>query len=122
MGAVHCGCAADCWCKRPIPSTFRWVFPYGVIVPRLRAEYRPGEWNPDGKGLAKREQLTRGLPSASIKVLTEPLSKSQLTHGFLLLFKILSGAGLAAGITVGALLPSRYWLHRFSGLPICLHS
>jgi hypothetical protein len=29
MGAVHCGCAADCWCKRPILSTFRWVFPWG---------------------------------------------------------------------------------------------
>jgi hypothetical protein len=28
MGAVHCGCAADCWCKRPILSTFRWVFPF----------------------------------------------------------------------------------------------
>jgi hypothetical protein len=29
MGAVRCGCAADCWCKRPILSTFRWVFPWG---------------------------------------------------------------------------------------------
>lgn len=28
MGAVQCGCAADCWCKRPVLSTFRWVFPY----------------------------------------------------------------------------------------------
>ena len=29
MGAVSCGCRPDCWCKKPILSTFRWVFPYG---------------------------------------------------------------------------------------------
>ena len=29
MGAVTCGCAADCWCKRPVLGTFRWVFPWG---------------------------------------------------------------------------------------------
>ena len=29
MGAVSCGCGPDCWCKRPVLSTFRWVFPYG---------------------------------------------------------------------------------------------
>lgn len=29
MGAVECGCADDCWCKRPGLSTFRWVFPFG---------------------------------------------------------------------------------------------
>ena len=23
MGAVECGCADDCWCKRPVLSTFR---------------------------------------------------------------------------------------------------
>jgi hypothetical protein len=28
MGAVRCGCAADCWCQRPVLSTFRWVFPW----------------------------------------------------------------------------------------------
>jgi len=28
MGAVRCGCAADCWCHRPVLSTFRWVFPW----------------------------------------------------------------------------------------------
>jgi hypothetical protein len=28
MGAVECGCAEDCWCKRPGLSVFRWVFPY----------------------------------------------------------------------------------------------
>ena len=28
MGAVTCGCSADCWCKRPVLSLFRWVFPY----------------------------------------------------------------------------------------------
>ena len=29
MGAVECGCAGDCECKRPVLSTFRWVFPSG---------------------------------------------------------------------------------------------
>lgn len=29
MGAVHCDCEPDCWCKRPVLSTFRWVFPFG---------------------------------------------------------------------------------------------
>ena len=29
MGAVSCGCGPDCWCKKPVLSTFRWVFPYG---------------------------------------------------------------------------------------------
>ena len=29
MGAVTCGCASDCWCKKPGLSTFRWVFPTG---------------------------------------------------------------------------------------------
>ncbi len=29
MGAVKCGCSADCWCKRPVLSLFRWVFPFG---------------------------------------------------------------------------------------------
>jgi len=28
-GLQRCGCASDCWCKRPVLSTFRWVFPYG---------------------------------------------------------------------------------------------
>ena len=29
MGAVECGCAPGCWCKKPVLSTFRWVFPFG---------------------------------------------------------------------------------------------
>jgi hypothetical protein len=29
MGAVSCGCGPDCWCKKPVLSIFRWVFPYG---------------------------------------------------------------------------------------------
>lgn len=29
MGAVTCGCAPGCWCKQPVLSTFRWVFPVG---------------------------------------------------------------------------------------------
>jgi hypothetical protein len=28
MGAARCGCGADCWCQRPVLSTFRWVFPW----------------------------------------------------------------------------------------------
>jgi hypothetical protein len=28
MGAVRCGCAPTCWCKKPVLSTFRWVFPF----------------------------------------------------------------------------------------------
>jgi hypothetical protein len=28
MGAVRCGCASTRWCKRPVLSTFRWVFPW----------------------------------------------------------------------------------------------
>ena len=28
LGMHRCGCPPDCWCKRPILSTFRWVFPY----------------------------------------------------------------------------------------------
>ncbi|MBA3338308.1 MAG: hypothetical protein H0T54_00865 [Geodermatophilaceae bacterium] len=29
LGVRSCGCSADCWCKRPGLSTFRWAFPYG---------------------------------------------------------------------------------------------
>ena len=29
FGARTCGCAQDCWCKRPGLSLFRWVFPWG---------------------------------------------------------------------------------------------
>ena len=27
MGMVHCACLPDCWCRRPVLSTFRWVVP-----------------------------------------------------------------------------------------------
>jgi hypothetical protein len=27
-GMYPCTCDADCWCKRPGLSLFRWVFPY----------------------------------------------------------------------------------------------
>ena len=27
MGAAQCGCKPDCWCHRPVLSSFRWVFP-----------------------------------------------------------------------------------------------
>jgi hypothetical protein len=33
MGAAECGCSADCWCRRPVLSTFRWVFPFGHRSP-----------------------------------------------------------------------------------------
>jgi len=29
MGMRSCGCADDCWCKKPGLSAFRWVFPRG---------------------------------------------------------------------------------------------
>lgn len=29
MGAVRCECRPECWCKKPVLSTFRWVFPVG---------------------------------------------------------------------------------------------
>ena len=29
MGMRTCGCAANCWCKKPGLSAFRWVFPRG---------------------------------------------------------------------------------------------
>ena len=29
MGMRTCGCAGDCWCKKPGLSAFRWVFPRG---------------------------------------------------------------------------------------------
>ena len=28
QGKTVCGCAADCWCKKPVLSVFRWVFPF----------------------------------------------------------------------------------------------
>jgi hypothetical protein len=28
-GQISCGCAEDCWCKRPGLSLFRWAFPFG---------------------------------------------------------------------------------------------
>jgi hypothetical protein len=33
MGAVECSCSSDCWCRRPVLSTFRWVFPFGHRSP-----------------------------------------------------------------------------------------
>jgi hypothetical protein len=27
MGVVQCACLPECWCKRPVLSTFRWVVP-----------------------------------------------------------------------------------------------
>ena len=29
MGAVQCGCAEGCWCKRPVLGTLRWGIPLG---------------------------------------------------------------------------------------------
>ena len=28
LGVTRCGCAATCWCQRPLLSVFRWVFAY----------------------------------------------------------------------------------------------
>lgn len=28
LGAMRCGCATDCWCRKPGLSLFRWVFPW----------------------------------------------------------------------------------------------
>jgi len=28
-GEIRCGCAKDCWCKRPGLGLFRWVLPLG---------------------------------------------------------------------------------------------
>jgi hypothetical protein len=28
-GRSVCGCDLDCWCKKPVLSVFRWVFPFG---------------------------------------------------------------------------------------------
>ena len=28
LGVRKCGCAQDCWCRRPSLSAFRWVFPW----------------------------------------------------------------------------------------------
>lgn len=38
MGAVECGCSDDCWCQRPVLSTFRWVFPWGHRPPAQHPE------------------------------------------------------------------------------------
>lgn len=27
-GARRCHCAANCWCRRPVISLFRWVLPW----------------------------------------------------------------------------------------------
>lgn len=35
MRAVRCPCRPDCWCKKPVLSIFRWVFPVGH---RLKAD------------------------------------------------------------------------------------
>lgn len=31
-GSVVCGCSNECWCRRPGPSLFRWVAPFGHRV------------------------------------------------------------------------------------------
>jgi hypothetical protein len=29
VGAVRCQCRSDCWCKKPVLSSVRWVLPVG---------------------------------------------------------------------------------------------
>jgi hypothetical protein len=41
MGAVRCDCAADCWCKKPGLSTFRWVAPFGHRLAAAAADVAP---------------------------------------------------------------------------------
>ncbi len=33
-GSMTCACQADCWCKRPGLSVFRWVLPFGHSMGR----------------------------------------------------------------------------------------
>jgi hypothetical protein len=33
QGRSVCGCSANCWCKKPVLSVFRWVFPIGHSGP-----------------------------------------------------------------------------------------
>ncbi len=33
QGRSVCGCSPDCWCKKPVLSVFRWVFPFGHSGP-----------------------------------------------------------------------------------------
>ncbi len=28
-GLHRCGCSSSCWCRKPVLSAFRWVFPVG---------------------------------------------------------------------------------------------
>ncbi|CAI9418142.1 hypothetical protein HIDPHFAB_03196 [Nocardioides sp. T2.26MG-1] len=37
-GMMTCGCADDCWCKRPGLSPFRWVFPWRHRGPHTAQE------------------------------------------------------------------------------------
>ncbi|MDQ4065575.1 MAG: hypothetical protein M3161_05960 [Actinomycetota bacterium] len=32
QGDLVCDCEPECWCKRPGPSLFRWVFPFGHTI------------------------------------------------------------------------------------------
>lgn len=41
-GAMRCGCADDCWCRRPGLSLFRWVFPWRHRI------HHASEAQPDG--------------------------------------------------------------------------
>jgi hypothetical protein len=46
-GAMYrCGCQADCWCKKPGLTLFRWVFPYGHRIDRAAPPPPPPTaWN-----------------------------------------------------------------------------
>ena len=46
FGAMRCGCAANCWCRRPALSLFRWVFPWGHRPARTTEE--KAELDPSG--------------------------------------------------------------------------
>ena len=42
MGATRCSCDRNCWCKKPVLSTFRWVFPFGHKAPTEQMDAVPG--------------------------------------------------------------------------------
>jgi hypothetical protein len=48
QGRSVCGCGSDCWCKKPVLSVFRWVFPFGHSGPSVdeKAAHDNAESNP----------------------------------------------------------------------------
>jgi hypothetical protein len=70
MGVVRCRCSGDCWCRLPVLSAFRWVFPYGH---RLEIE-RGIDLSPTGGGgaVATSPDAPRDLPPEPEPETAEP--------------------------------------------------